>query len=523
VGRGFVKKKFVPFSVLVLAVSVSALIRLFLIIQEQFDGLYGQDPYAYYTYATGALRDSILVFAGPPHFLWPPGYPYLVAAVSFATGLTPAAGQLVSLVTSLLVPIFTYLLARELWPSKTGRYWGPALAGLLVTFQGQLWQSSVVVMADAAGLAAATGGVWALARYARPDRSAGWLWLAAAALAWAVLTRWAYALVAIPVTLYALYTLWQRPRKTALLHATGAAVVTLLVLAPLFAPVLAFLSGPAGDDPSFVVDLQVYRWNPLNALRRSFFTADGLLQYRLPNGPYYLTAPAHRFFFTPLLAGLLVPSLWVSWRKRTVSLLLLLWGWAGVVFLFHAGAPWQNFRFTLAYLPPLAILVAMGAMQVWLWLGHPRLGESVRRVARPVFAGALIAGLLWMAWGGWTLTNQFIERKQDNLALISWVEGQAEDETRLLTFNLTLAFQQYSDLDTRELFYESPQSLAELATSDVPILLLVDVENVASQWADKAPGENYRWLRDSLGLSVIGKRGPYTLFTVRTLGPAGEG
>ena len=36
---------------------------------------------------------------------------------------------------------------------------------------------------------------------------------------------------------------------------------------------------------------------------------------------------------------------------RPTALLIL--GWAGVVYAFHAGAAWQNFRFTLAYLPPL--------------------------------------------------------------------------------------------------------------------------------------------------------------------------
>ena len=41
----------------------------------RFDGLYGQDPFAYYDYATGPLRSALLALQLPPPFTWPPGYP----------------------------------------------------------------------------------------------------------------------------------------------------------------------------------------------------------------------------------------------------------------------------------------------------------------------------------------------------------------------------------------------------------------------------------------------------------------
>ena len=49
----------------------------------RFDGLYGQDPFAYYDYATGPLRSALLALQLPPPFTWPPGYPLLVALASF--------------------------------------------------------------------------------------------------------------------------------------------------------------------------------------------------------------------------------------------------------------------------------------------------------------------------------------------------------------------------------------------------------------------------------------------------------
>ena len=78
-----------------------------------FDGLYGQDAYAYFDYSTTSVRQSILHLSGLESFFWPPGYPILVALISLVTGPVPLAGQAVSLVMGALVPVLTTLLVRE--------------------------------------------------------------------------------------------------------------------------------------------------------------------------------------------------------------------------------------------------------------------------------------------------------------------------------------------------------------------------------------------------------------------------
>src|SRR5438270_13897372 len=85
-----------------------------LALRRHFDGLYGQDPYAYYDYAVGPLRDALLRLGPLPPFFWPPGYPLLVALASLALGTTPLAGQMVSLAGGALAAVFTLRLAREL-------------------------------------------------------------------------------------------------------------------------------------------------------------------------------------------------------------------------------------------------------------------------------------------------------------------------------------------------------------------------------------------------------------------------
>src|SRR5438132_5546560 len=128
-----------------------------LAISRGFDGLYGQDAYAYFDYATVSVRRSIMSGAPLEAFFWPPGYPLLVALASLAIGPSALAGQVVSLVMGGLVPAFTALLVREIWPGEIPL---ALLSGALVALCGQLWQSSIVVMADTTGLALATVGAY---------------------------------------------------------------------------------------------------------------------------------------------------------------------------------------------------------------------------------------------------------------------------------------------------------------------------------------------------------------------------
>ena len=79
-----------------------------------FDGLYGQDAYAYFDYArqiVGILSGGQL--SGP--FYWPLGYPALVALPMAIIGAAPLAGQIVSLVTGSLIAPLVYLIAREIF------------------------------------------------------------------------------------------------------------------------------------------------------------------------------------------------------------------------------------------------------------------------------------------------------------------------------------------------------------------------------------------------------------------------
>jgi 4-amino-4-deoxy-L-arabinose transferase-like glycosyltransferase len=388
----------------------------------------------------------------------------------------------------------------------------PLAAGLLAASTGQLWQSSIVVMADTSGLAGAALGMWALARYGRRG-GARWLLLAAAALAFAMLSRWIYGLLALPAAAYVLWILTAGPDrgwKRAGLHAAGALAVALLVLSPMLASAAPRLAGGQQAATGFAGSFDVYRWNPANALRREFMTTDGRLSYRLPNGLYYALSPAHRYYFTPLMAVCILPGLAALRRHpRRPAAWLLAAGWAAVVFVFHAGAAWQNFRFTLAYLPPMAILAAIGLDAVtlrWPARPHPRLAAVV-----------LAVGLLAMAAGGTHLTRGYITRKHDDLQIVRAVETQLPSGARLLAFGLTSTLRHYSPgLDVLELYDFPPQALPNALQGPTHVYLLANVASLETQWHDEPLGASYRLLRDRYGLQVLDSPMPYTLFRVGT-------
>jgi 4-amino-4-deoxy-L-arabinose transferase-like glycosyltransferase len=466
-----------------------------------FDGLYGQDAYAYFDYGSESVRQSLLHLQPLQPFFWPPGYPILVALAALLIGARPVAGQLVSLSMGALVPVFTAMLTRELFPRQRGL---ALLAGLLVALCGQLWQSSIVVMADTTGLALATFSAWALVRYTH-SQSPAWLIGASAALAYAMLARWIYGLVAVP---FAAYALWALPRARpwrATLHALAGLAVAAALLVPVLGPPLLGLLNHPSDPATFAGNLQVYTWSPLNAFRRDFFTADGHLEYAQRNGVYYAEAPFNLAFFGPLLAPWSVLGVWAAVREWARPGLLLIVGWAAIVYAFHAGAPWQNFRFTLAYLPPLAILVAGGI--VWTW-------RHVERRLGVVVVACAVLGLSSMVAGGMRLGETFVDRKNDDLALARWVEAQAPPGAQLLSFGPTLTLRHYTSLPTFDLFDLSPSELNGVLATGAPTYVLLDEQNVQDQWLNQAPSDNFLRLRADPGLQRLGEQGSYTLYRV---------
>jgi hypothetical protein len=485
---------------------------LLILSYTDFDGLYGPDSYAYFDYAVGPLRTSLDLLAIPPPFFWPLGYPAMVAVMSYLTGPSPLAGQIVAVVCAGVVPVLTLALGNELLRSEQSEHSdsmprAALLGGLVAALNGQLWQSAMVVMSDTAGLAAGTTSIWLLARYLRLQRSRH---LVAGAVFWgiAILIRWAYALLLLP---WVVALLWD-PRMPAGLIVRArrlimAGLIVLVVLGPELAVATRHHVRGKGQTTAFAGDLEIYRWNLANMARRRFETSDGELAYRLPNGLYYAVAPAFPAYFTPIGAPLVLVGLLDLIRRRSQRTLMLLGSWALVIYLFHGGAAWQNIRFTLAYLPPLAIFAGIGADRLVTLVG-------ARRRAKAVLVATLVMTV--MAAAAVQNSVRFIDRAEVNLTIVRWTEQQLPSSAILVTFQLTGTFRHHSRIDTRELFFETPVSLNSALETGRPVFLLVDTPSIDGQWRAQPPGVNVRWLRSGPGLVTVGQQGAFTLYRVGT-------
>lgn len=526
---------------LLLLFLIALLVRFAAAVIFQFDGLYGQDPFAYYNYSL-ELREAFRHLQPPPPFFWPIGYPLLVVLGTLVAGVRPFAGQLVSIVAGAFIAPLVFLIVCEV---KPGAKAGGLVAGLLAAVSGQLMLSSTAVMSDAAGLAWLTLSAWAMLRYTRVLRP-GWLILSSLTLGLAILTRWSMALAALSWALSA-YLAWRAASWTWRRMAAAAAVAA---LAGGLVVVAQFLPGLGRAELTHVGDLQVVGWNLVNAFRSTVANSDGIFHYERPVGVYYALPVVHPAFIFPLMTPFLLLGLW-SLRARSRPLAALLLGWPLTVYIFLAGIAWENPRFSLAMFPPLVILVGLGLQQAWDWsrvwvsgdqrpiievvspgtsgpedsekdmrwiaknnaiLGRPF--DLLSHYWRPFLAGwcaLALAGSL--AWSMRDLRN-FTAVNRDQISAAQWVAAQVPLGARVITFGLTQTMDHRTELDVEEIYLQDEISLSELLASQMPTYLLLDLDNIESQWIGKSPQLNYQWLQENTTMREIGRYPPYTLYHI---------
>lgn len=461
-----------------------------------FDGLYGQDAFAYFRYAR-ALWPWLLHGDPLPIYYWPAGYPILVALVMPLSGWSSAAGQIVGVAAAASAAGLTFLLCRELLPDAPGGRSAALVAGLIVALSGAALRAGLVVMADAAALACCAAALWALARYLNTGR-ARWLAGSALALGWAIITRWECGLLALPMLAGALAAWRSGRRPLVLAHWLAAAAVGALVVVP-----QVIVSGATGADPA--QHQWVVAWNIASAWHRTFTTVDGTQHYALPVAAFYLAQMAWPSFLAPPLA-LFCPAgaLWLA-RRRSWPALALLAGWPLALWIFLSGIPYENSRFVLPALPALAGLAGLG----FGWAAAR--GARIRRLLAIGLVAALAAGLAWGARD----YRKLVAYADDQLALVDWVRARLPADATLITFGATLTLQHYTGADVRELYYLDPPDLDAISRAGRPTFLLLDVGGTESQWAGLRPQIDYHHLLDQPGLEPIGERPPYTLFRLK--------
>jgi 4-amino-4-deoxy-L-arabinose transferase-like glycosyltransferase len=529
-------------------------LRLAAIIFWPFDGLYGQDSFAYLQQAVAITENLPKGEPPPPDFFWPNGYPLLVAFFILFLGQTAQAGQLASLLCGAMLSPLAYCLSQALWLNKqqgdkrsipeiahretrnlTSHRAG-IVASFIIAVAGQPILSSVVIMSDIPALFWATLSIWLVVcagSYAwggalTPDRwnreksdllspddlsfrgasaRAALLFLAAGAvLALAIISRWIYILVGPALGLYALLSL-RRHKKL-----WGIPFLALFGGAVVLAPQLWLsLNKTEGLFHSWLVG-----WHPANFFQREFENVDGHFVYSLPGAIFYAQPAGHPAYIFPVLGLAGLWGLWRLWQTKNWEAGLLLLGWAGPVYIFLAGIPYQNFRFGLSLYMPLALLSGLGLSDLWQRLeGQVPLSHTKRFYALWLFKIVMSLSLIGMLLWAYPMLDTFLTTHNRSKQIVYQVEQKLPQGATLITFGLTLTFQHYTQLTTLELFYLDEADLNLLSQTQGPIYLLLDVGNIETQWRSKQPNVNYQWLRTHTTLIRFGTFPPYSLFKVR--------
>ena len=504
--------------------------RFLVIAIAHVDGVYGQDSFAY----LGCAREILAIRWGAvpcASFFWPLGYPALASVFMYFVPDAVRGAQLASVVVGAAIAPLVYWTVLELRSSATdasGDRRIAVAAGIVAGSSGMLLLSSVLVMSDAAGMFwAALSALLALRwdRCARQGiRRSPWLALSAAALALAVVTRWIYAGLVPPFALYAILAIRRRIEATGDVHGQRAFVAAMLpplgLAAVIFLAIvtpqlwLSQLAGAPATGHEWVVN-----WNPLNALRRSFDTPDGHFDYAVPPLIFYAAPFFHPLYLSPLLTGCVLLG---AWRLRRSLAAVLLGGWIGTLYFYLVGVPFQNLRFGLAFFVPVAILAGVGLSAIPLppWLRSARAsGPSDQRIPGANTHSTWRVGWLVLALSS-LVTLGFTYRALSALrvatsaehAAIDFLAARVSPESTVVSFELSIALEYYTRLTVVDLYAQSPDSLRARICTSRPVFLYVNPARLEAQWLGRSPDENFRYIRDRIGLAEIGGQAGWILY-----------
>jgi Dolichyl-phosphate-mannose-protein mannosyltransferase len=487
-----------PFGV---ALLIAGLTRLCL----PFDGLFGQDAFAYFRFAR-AIGPHLLAGAPLPDLFWPRGYPVAVAALLPLAGGGPFAGQLVSALACAAAAAATFLLVRELdglrgvsEESTTASPTARVVAAVCAAASGALLRSGQVVMADGLGIGLCAVTLWCFARHLRTRRGP-WLVACAVALAWGAVTRWQIGLCAFPLGVAAALD-GRAGRRGG--DRRWWAVAILAGLAVLIPQLVAAHAVPHALEQHEWLQ----KWSPRNAFGRDFLNSEGHVHYRFPVAIFYLLRLGWPDALFPTVTALAVVGAAVLIRERRGVEGALLVGWPLCNWAFISGIPYENPRFLWPALPAICALAGIGYQCV-----HRRLPARSRPFLVLALVGSLVAGLVF----GAREHAHTVARKNADRATVDWIDAQVPAGTTLIALGGTLMLEHYGTVRVRDVYLLPPAELSALLARDCPCLYLENPAEIEGPAAGLRPRMLFEALRRAATLTPIATRPPLVLYR---LGP----
>lgn len=480
---------------------LSFIFRLLLIIVFRFDGLYGQDAYAYLEFSK-KFYEAITQFQIPPNFYWPIGYYLFTSVITiFMSGNIDLAGLLVSLNSGSLCAGFVFLLAYELASEfdKKQRIRLSLYAGLITAFSPILVKQSIVIMSDSLGLMFAAWGMWQFVKYFNEGRSKNVVF-AFIMFSFAVMTRYAFALLVVPALAYLIFNLSvQKPlRRKYIKDVLIASLIGLIIFAPqlyyIFSHGVSYFQYE-GEHGTWAAG-----WNVLNFFKNEFMTFDGTKHYKLWNSLYYLSPAFHPMYLLifgiPFLSGL-----YLLVKKKQNGILILMLGWIAAYYLYLSGNPFQSLRYTMSFLPAMAIISAYGLAEI-----------NIKSLYKNIFLYAgLVLFILYVVYH----ISAFTEQKNSELEVVNFVKSGIPGNSTIFAFDITLAVNHYTDFEAEEFFNNSEEQIKnKIDSSAGDTYIILPVKSIITQWKGLPLEKKYDFLRSNYPLQTVTQVNRFTIFNI---------
>ncbi len=470
------------------AIACAPLLVLALLVFPRFDGLYGQDSFAYRTLASSLANPETRHEALASRTS--PGYPMVMA---LAPGPESRAGQWVSLASAVLLVLGCTALLAEIEP---GVEWsGYLAAGLVIACSGLVWQLAVSVMSDLWTMALV---VWGLVLWIRSTRS-GRTWrvqLTAGALllGLAVIARPA-ALVFVPIAGLLELAAW---RGESVWRRFSRLAIAALVMVPQWTVWMLGPGAVAVMQHSFLTDWSLGHVVGLGeaADQRGW---GGVLRSSML---FYVLGAGHPEIFGVFAALIPLGLIRVLRSRRSWSSLVVVVIWPALVALFLAGFSMRNTRFALMLVVPLAILVALGVQ----WL----LARATFR--RSWLAAGVLLGVCVQMVGGVDRVSQFLSMKDQDLAAVRHADEWLKAGDAIVAFDLTATADHYTDREVIELYDVERTRWARVLAEPETHHVLVDREDVAKRWNDQQIARDLAKLEET-GWAPVHQTGRWTLLS----------
>lgn len=473
------------FYCLILIITALA-IRVGIVTYHNFDGLYGQDAYAYYDFGID-LMNFVKGVNVPPPFAWSLGYPIILASGFYLLGVSEQIALWVSIGMGTLIPILVYIISLQLKLRPIFAF----SAGLLMVASGQILQSSVVIMSDAAALFMTLVSIVFFLQYIY-TRNIIWLLICVGFISFAANIRLIYAVFAPLYIVIYLITLKSKWRLIDIVVAIPFAI----------APQVPQLFYSRFNSSSLLDHAWVQGWSFSNFFTRDFVNVDGTFHYASVNTAFYLSPAYDITYLSPLLTIFVIIGFIILIRRKVAYQILFLAGWILLPYLFLAGIPYQNIRFSLIFFPAIAILIGLGLQAI----------HDSQHKLKWVLLILALAGFIHTSVFGIDYANSFVGNHQADKTIVTWLEDKIPEDATLYTFGTTLTLEHYTDYNVIELYYETPNTLKQRWFKGRMDYVLLNVWQIENQWQDREPQANYHWFRDERGLTEIGRFRNTTLF-----------